>query len=70
MLDGTENCDDGNTFDGDGCTSVCMVQSGWECSGLPSNCNRLCSNGMIDTGENCDDGNSMNGDGCSNSCNV
>ena len=31
-----EACDDGNLVDGDGCSSVCGVEPGWECAaGLP-----------------------------------
>jgi len=36
-----ENCDDGNTLDGDGCDSCCQ---------------RECGNGRVDQGEQCDDG--------------
>ena len=25
-------CDDGNTDNGDGCSSTCTVETGWECS--------------------------------------
>ncbi|MBT8054868.1 MAG: hypothetical protein KJN69_13330 [Gammaproteobacteria bacterium] len=32
MLDAGEQCDDGNTFFGDGCSSTCQVESGWICS--------------------------------------
>lgn len=32
-------CDDGNLIDGDGCSSVCTVEHGWQClSGDPSYC--------------------------------
>ncbi|MFH0851567.1 MAG: DUF4215 domain-containing protein [Candidatus Peregrinibacteria bacterium] len=27
-----EGCDDGNTMYGDGCSTLCMVESGWDCS--------------------------------------
>src|SRR4029453_15718515 len=27
-----EQCDDGNTDDGDGCSAVCTVEDGWECT--------------------------------------
>jgi cysteine-rich repeat protein len=26
-------CDDGNTVDGDGCSSTCLVETGWTCTG-------------------------------------
>ena len=28
---GHHECDDGNTFDGDGCSSQCKVESGYKC---------------------------------------
>ena len=32
-------CDDGNTMDGDGCSSTCFVESGYRCgTSSPSNC--------------------------------
>eukprot|EP01006_Ploeotia_vitrea_P021507 TRINITY_DN53904_c0_g1_i1.p1 TRINITY_DN53904_c0_g1~~TRINITY_DN53904_c0_g1_i1.p1 ORF type:complete len:1014 (+),score=137.43 TRINITY_DN53904_c0_g1_i1:149-3043(+) len=33
-----ETCDDGNTDDGDGCSSSCAVESGHSCFGTPSSC--------------------------------
>ena len=33
-----EQCDDGNTDDGDGCSATCTVEAGWECTGEPSVC--------------------------------
>ena len=33
-----EGCDDGNTDDGDGCSSACAVEEGWACAGEPSVC--------------------------------
>ena len=29
---GWEECDDGNEVDGDGCSSMCVVEEGWTCS--------------------------------------
>lgn len=34
----TEGCDDGNTVNGDGCSSVCTVEQGYQCVGQPSVC--------------------------------
>ena len=51
-----EACDDGNTSNGDGCSSTCQIE-------VP-----VCGNGKIETGETCDDGNTINGDGCSSVC--
>jgi cysteine-rich repeat protein len=38
LIEPPESCDDGNTNDGDGCSSVCEVESGFMCSGEPSVC--------------------------------
>lgn len=56
MLEGYEECDDGNTVDGDGCTRHCARE--------------VCGNGVLDPGEECDDGNTNLGDGCSPTCRV
>jgi len=37
-IDGIESCDDANTADGDGCDSSCTVEPGFQCSGIPSQC--------------------------------
>ncbi len=37
LLEGAA-CDDGNIIDGDGCSSTCTVETGWECTGEPSVC--------------------------------
>ena len=34
----SEECDDGNTNNGDGCSSSCQIESGWTCVGEPSIC--------------------------------
>jgi cysteine-rich repeat protein len=49
-----EECDDGNSVNGDGCDSICMVEA--------------CGNYQVQAGERCDDGNTDNGDGCSETC--
>ena len=33
VLYGEESCDDGNTVDGDGCSSVCVLETGFTCYG-------------------------------------
>ena len=30
---GAYECDDGNTVSGDGCSSTCYIEKGWQCSG-------------------------------------
>ena len=55
-VQGTEECDDGNQIDGDGCDT---------------NCTRTrCGNGIVSTGEECDDGNTVSGDGCDFQCRI
>ena len=51
MSIGAEQCDDGNTVNGDGCSTTCTVELGYSCSGSPSNCAGMCGNGIITSGE-------------------
>jgi len=37
-IDAGEECDDGNTDSGDGCSNGCVVESGYNCTGVPSVC--------------------------------
>ena len=39
IINGDENCDDDNSANDDGCSSVCAVESGYTCVGVPSTCN-------------------------------
>jgi cysteine-rich repeat protein len=53
----TEACDDGNTFDGDACTSACT--------------RARCGDGVVFEGhEECDDGNESDTDGCVADCHL
>ncbi len=52
-----EQCDDGNTNNGDGCSSTCQNEGG-----------PICGNNIVEGAEECDDGNTDNGDGCSSVC--
>ncbi|MFA5799388.1 MAG: hypothetical protein WC840_00330 [Candidatus Peribacteraceae bacterium] len=62
----SEQCDDGNLVNGDGCSSLCTIER--------------CGNGVLDAGEQCDpsvpangragDGNTVDGDGCNYLCQV
>ena len=38
IVQGTEQCDDRNTNNGDGCSSICQVEQGYSCTGQPSTC--------------------------------
>jgi cysteine-rich repeat protein len=55
MLDGGEQCDDGDLDDCDGCDSNCTNSN-------------VCGNGIACAPEECDDGNGMSGDGCEADC--
>ncbi len=57
MQEGTEECDDGNQVDGDGCEANCTNTA-------------VCGNGTIEAGEACDDSNVEDGDECSADCTV
>jgi cysteine-rich repeat protein len=65
-----EECDDGNTASGDGCSATCGIEAGHGCAGQPSSCALTCGNGLLNPGEQCDDGNLTPGDGCNASCRV
>jgi cysteine-rich repeat protein len=67
---GAEQCDDGNQEDGDGCSSSCQVETGWQCTGEPSVCETDCGDGIVAGTELCDDGNQEDGDGCNSSCEI
>lgn len=54
-LDTAEQCDDGNTANGDWCTSLCISSP-------------VCGDSFVDLRETCDDGNTVNNDGCSSLC--
>jgi cysteine-rich repeat protein len=38
LTNGMEECDDGNLIDGDGCSSICVLEDGWDCGGQPTTC--------------------------------
>ena len=70
-LQGPEGCDDHDLTSGDGCSSGCAVETGWQCAGQqPSQCTPVCGDGILVGGEACDDGNPNANDGCSASCQV
>jgi cysteine-rich repeat protein len=56
----TEECDDGNLVDGDGCDSQCHVE--------PPPGPGVCGDGVRTAPEQCDDGNTLNLDGCDSTC--
>ena len=60
MVEGLEECDDGNLVDDDGCTADCEIEIGIG----------TCGDGTVDPGEECDDGNLVGNDGCSADCEI
>ncbi len=73
-LQAGEMCDDGNANDGDGCSSVCSIETGengWICRTPGQPCVRnVCGDGVRGVKEACDDFNARSGDGCSATCTV
>lgn len=59
LADG-EQCDDGGTAPGDGCSAACQFEPA----------GGTCGDGTVDTGEACDDANNANGDTCNPTCNF
>ncbi len=51
-----EQCDDGNTNNGDGCNQNCQIENGWYCSGATP-CYTQCGDGTKAGTETCDDNN-------------
>jgi cysteine-rich repeat protein len=56
VVEGGEECDDGNQANNDSCTNACA--------------NAVCGDQIVGPGEQCDDGNQVNNDGCSNACQL
>ena len=56
-VDPGEQCDDGDTTSGDGCSSNCEIEG-------------ACGDGTVGAGEECDDGNTTPGDGCDATCQL
>ncbi len=73
VLGSDEYCDDGNRFDGDGCSASCLsIEPGFLCStpGRPCLPYATCGDGMVAPSEQCDDQNLQSGDGCSENCSI
>ncbi|PIR54570.1 hypothetical protein COU75_00155 [Candidatus Peregrinibacteria bacterium CG10_big_fil_rev_8_21_14_0_10_42_8] len=56
VIEGNEDCDDGNTVGGDGCTATCDAE--------------VCGNGIVTPNEECDDTNYIDNDACPNNCKL
>lgn len=64
-----EECDDGNSIAGDGCSPSCKIEPGFVCqdaNGQPQPCAAFCGDGVVVGKEFCDDKNQVSDDGCSN----
>jgi fibro-slime domain-containing protein len=70
ILDNNEECDDGNTANGDGCSMACRQETDWTCPdpGRPCLSTVVCGDGRVSGKEACDDKNTTAGDGCSADC--
>jgi cysteine-rich repeat protein len=62
-----EQCDDGNTTSGDGCSAVCQIESGWTCTGRPSACTGPSNHACATSGE-CVTGFCVDGVCCDTAC--
>ncbi len=72
-LEAGEQCDDGNTVSGDGCSASGVLEAGYLCHvpGRACSLASLCGNGVVNSGEACDDGNTVaDANGCSSSCGL
>lgn len=67
-------CDDGNQYDGDGCSRFCEMEYTFTCAGgnstTPDTCTEACGDGINLGFNDCEDTNKRNGDGCSSTCKV
>jgi fibro-slime domain-containing protein len=70
-LNDDEQCDDGGTDAGDGCSANCLVvEQGYACPEPGALCEQaaVCGDGLLLLDEQCDDGNAVSGDGCTADC--
>ena len=66
----SEQCDDGNTLAGDGCSGTCQVEPNHTCPPQGGACSVSfrCGDGVINPGEVCDQGQFTGSPGCSSDC--
>ena len=74
MRNSDNYCDDGNSNPNDGCSSSCIIEAGFSCSGgsttKKDTCNEICGDGKNKGKLPCDDGNVISNDGCSTTCMI
>ena len=68
MTDDSEECDDGNQQSGDGCSSLCTLEGGYDQLDDDPAPENICGDGLVVIGETCDDNNTDSDDGCSVTC--
>lgn len=60
LVEGSEDCDDGENVDNDGCSALCVIENGWDCDDAsPSVCAPVCGDSLVRGTETCDDGNTV-----------
>ncbi|GHG81888.1 DUF4215 domain-containing protein [Comamonas sp. JC664] len=69
-LEPGEECDDGNTISGDGCSATGTIEAGYLCHvpGRPCSLASLCGNDVVDSGEACDS--TAPGSDCTANCDL
>ncbi|MBX3233294.1 MAG: DUF4215 domain-containing protein [Labilithrix sp.] len=72
ILDGDDECDDGNPTPDDGCSASCKVEDGYVCNIPGQPCAKIgaCGDGVLKEGEECDDKTTVGGDGCTADCKL
>ena len=74
-VDLVDDCDDGNSVSGDGCSYNCTIEFAYRCnktaSGTSSCIRNECGDGIVfEPEEQCDDSNLNAEDGCNSNCTV
>jgi fibro-slime domain-containing protein len=71
-LESDEECDDGNTASGDGCSLACRQETDFTCPdpGQPCVSTVVCGDGRVSGKEACDDKNTTGSDGCAADCSA
>ncbi len=64
VIEDGEQCDDNNTAPGDGCSTNCRIETGWNCTGAPSSCTTTCGDGLVGAPVEACDGMAFGGDSC------
>lgn len=60
LVEGGEDCDDGELVNNDGCSATCEIETGWDCDeASPSLCAPVCGDTLVRGNETCDDGNAV-----------